>query len=322
MPKNIVVCLDGTWNNSANVTTGFTNPSVIHQSASPLNQIKFYRHGVGENAGWIAKRLYGIIGKGVFQQARLAWTDVAANYIPGDRIFIFGFSRGAFAARHLAGMIVRFGLKGYPPGQFEHPFREWLKAVTEPCVTVQQKVHFLGLFDCVPGNRFYAWRDRNPGLNTKTLEPGIIHFRHAVSRDERRWSFRPLLFNCGKQASFAQHWFPGYHSDVGGGKGIADGLASFSLWWMIREAYAQGLAFTNIECSLHRAGHALGVIRNVDPDAAGVCSDYWSTRLGLVWNRSARETDPAPDPTPTFSDLASCPLCDKDMFDYFLTDHG
>jgi uncharacterized protein (DUF2235 family) len=186
----------------------------------------------------------------------------------------------------------------------------------------QQPVHFLGLFDCVPGNHFYAWRDPDSGLNSPMLEPGILHFRHAVSLSERRWSFRPLIFRRGEQQSFAQHWFPGYHSDVGGGKAIAEGLASFSLWWMMREAYGQGLAFENIQCPHHRGGHALGVIRGVDPSAAGVCSDYWTTHLGLVWNRRGRQLDPSPDESPSFAELDACPRCGNDMFDYFKTDVG
>ena len=167
------------------------------------------------------------------------------------------------------------------------------------------------------------WRDRNQGLLAKTLEKGIRNFRHAVSRDERRWSFRPLVFQPGAQESFRQHWFPGYHSDVGGGKGIADGLANFSLWWMIREAFACGLSFTNIDCQKHKAGNALTVLQGVDPDQRGISSDYWTTHCGLVWDRSKRETDPVPDPAPLLSELDSCPLnCGRDMFDYFATAPG
>jgi uncharacterized protein (DUF2235 family) len=164
---------------------------------------------------------YGAIGKGVFQAARHAWQQIAANYQDGDKLFIFGFSRGAYAARHLAGMIVRHGLHGWQ-GTIEETFRHWLANAGKPCLLVRQEVHFLGLFDCVPGNYLYRWRDRSHRLNTNQLEPGIQHVRHAVSVNERRWSFRPLIFKPSERhASFAQHWFPGFHSDVGGGDNVA-----------------------------------------------------------------------------------------------------
>lgn len=251
MPKNIVVFLDGTWNNAVSTDTPPTNVYWLSQSVARTNQLKNYYPGVGSHTGWLGKYVYGATGKGVFQTARLAWQFVSTNYEEGDKVFIFGFSRGAYAARHLAGMIVRHGLKAWQ-GKIEETFREWQVDVRKPCTTVRQDVHFLGLFDCVPGNFLYLWRDRSSYLNVTHLEPVILHVRHAVSIHERRWSFRPLVFEPNlHHNSFAQHWFPGFHSDVGGGENVADGLASLSLWWMIREAYGLGLAFDNIDCSYH-----------------------------------------------------------------------
>ena len=317
MSKNIVVCLDGTWNNAVSQCAPFTNVFLVTNMTSPNGQVKFYTPGVGAHVSWLSKYVYGITGKGVFQAARWGWTQINANYVRGDKIFIFGFSRGAFAARHLAGMLVRLGLGGWQEG-VEKDFNKYLESVRKDLnPTTVQEVHFLGLWDCVPGNRIYMYRDHNYALLSKTLEGGIRNFRHAVSKYERRWSFRPLIFQPGPQASFRQHWFPGYHSDVGGGKGAADGLATFSLWWMIREAFECGLRFTNIDCQKHKAGNALSIIQGLDPDQAGVCSDYLSTRLGLVWDRRKREINPSPDALLDFSTLDRCPFGDHDMFDYF-----
>ena len=155
MAKNIAVFLDGTWNNAVSTSGQRTNVDALHLSLSRKNQVNLYCPGVGAHAGWLGKRLFGVAGKGVFQAARHAWKDVAANYESGDRIYIFGFSRGAFAARHLAGMIVRYGLGGWQ-GDLEQQFRKWLRDVAQPCVTTCEEVHFLGLFDCVPGNRLYV----------------------------------------------------------------------------------------------------------------------------------------------------------------------
>jgi uncharacterized protein (DUF2235 family) len=322
MPKNIAAFLDGTWNNAVSTDTPQTNVYALFQSVARENQIKSYYPGVGAHTGWLGNFLYGATGKGVFQAARLAWQQISANYEDGDKVFIFGFSRGAYAARHLAGMIVRHGLRGWQ-GNIEETFRQWQANSGKPCALVRQEVHFLGLFDCVPGNHLYVWRDRSAHLNAAQLEPGIQHVRHAVSLHERRWSFRPLIFEPSEHhKSFAQHWFPGFHSDVGGGDGVADGLASFSLWWMLREAYGLGLAFDNVDCSSHRYGHALGVLRSVNPRAVPVCSDYWTTRMGLHWNRPERQKVVAPEPTPAFESLDICPRCGKEMFDLFLTDFG
>jgi uncharacterized protein (DUF2235 family) len=322
LSKNIVVCLDGSWNNAVSTDTPPTNVYALFQSVSRQNHLKSYYPGVGTHTGSFSKLLYGAIGKGVFQAARLAWQQIAANHENGDRVFIFGFSRGAYAARHLAGMIVRNGLRGWQ-GSIEEIFREWLTTAGTACTIVRQEVHFLGLFDCVPGNLPYVLWNHSSHLNSTRLEPGILNVRHAVSLHERRWSFRPLLFEpCEHHSSFAQHWFPGFHGDVGGGVGVADGLASFSLWWMLREAYGQGLGIDSIECPIHKYGHVLGVLRSADPAATPVCSDYWTTRLGLRWNRTVKETAVIPTPTPAFESLDRCPRCGNDMFDFFLTDVG
>ena len=322
MPKNIVVCLDGTWNNSVSGSTPSTNVNLIYQSLSRDGQVQGYYPGVGSHVGSFGALLNSASGKGVFVQARSAWKFVSGNYHDGDRIYIFGFSRGAFAARHLAGMIVRHGLWAYQ-GNIEEGFRAWQKSVRLPCTQPRGAVHLLGLFDCVPGNHLYVWRDQSHHLNAQDLEPGIEHFRHAVSVHERRWAFRPLLFRRSPdQSSFKQCWFPGYHSDVGGGDNVAVGLANLALWWMLREAFGLGLEVENIHCPQHRYGHVLGVVSSTNPEDTPVSSDYFTTRVGLRWDRSVRETNPVPDPTPEFADLADCPRCGNEMFDIFKTDYG
>ena len=322
MSKNIIVCLDGTWNNSVSGSTPSTNINLIYQSLSRDNQVQEYYSGVGSHVGSLGAWLNGASGKGVFVQARSAWKFVAGNYQDGDHIYIFGFSRGAFAARHLAGMIARHGLRTYA-GNIEEGFRDWQRSVRQPCTHPRATVHFLGLFDCVPGNHLYLWRDRSRHLNSLDIEPGIQHFRHAVSAHERRWAFRPLIFQRGgDQLSFDQRWFPGYHSDVGGGDKVAVGLSSFALWWMLREAYGLGLDFQNIMCPQHKHGHALGVVSSADPEEAPISSDYLTTRLGLSWDRRTRKTVVTPDATPDLAELTDCPRCGNEMFDMFKTDFG
>jgi len=321
--KNIVVCIDGTWNTATSSVAPSTNVHLLWQLAVQRNQIKFYFPGVGTRRGLLGRRLEGATGKGVFQTARDAWEQVSGNFEPEDKIFIFGFSRGAYAARHLASMIVRRGLRGWQ-GKLEEEFRQWRTEIKSASTTVRGEVYFLGLFDCVPANHLYVMRDRSYYLNEGTLESGIVHFRHAVSRDERRWSFRPIVFKrTDQQKSFEQLWFPGFHSDVGGGLGIASGLASFSLWWILREAFSLGLDFQDIGCSDHdRKCETLNFIWSIDPEDKPVPSDYWTTRAGLTWDRTRRELENTPGETPHIASLVDCPRCGKEMFDYFKTNGG
>jgi len=318
MPKNIVILFDGTWNDSITRSTD-TNIHMLDMMISPQNQGKEYFPGVGENVGWINRRLWGAVGKGVFETARRGWRFIARNYVDGDKIYVFGFSRGAYAARHLAGMVVRYGVKGYQ-GNIEIGFREYIKNCGTPCEVKKHTVHFLGLFDCVPANYLYLLRDRSFHLNSHILEDGILNFRHAVSTLERRYSFRPILFEKGKQETFAQHWFPGYHSDVGGHKDNSRGLASFSLWWMIREAYGLGLDFDVVDCRYHHFGNGIPVVQNIDLEDKPICSDYFTTKLGIRWDRAKRESTVIPDKTPELYELTKCPRCGKEMFDIPFTD--
>src|SRR5262249_36680980 len=146
-----------------------------------------YLSGVGIGGWAIGNALDAAMGRGLFRIMRNAFTFVAGNYQRGDRIFIFGFSRGAFAARHLAGMIARLGLGRFAEETYRK-YRAQLEAGTPaPALTDSQpKVQFLGMFDCVPGNQIYLLRRHLRTLNSPCLESGIRHVAHAVSRDERR----------------------------------------------------------------------------------------------------------------------------------------
>lgn len=319
--RNLVVCLDGTWLDAASSTAPHTNPHALQLSTNLGNQVNVYLPGVGTGNATIDRLWFGLTGKGVFRSARQAWKALLMNHQPGDRIFIFGFSRGAFAARCLASMLVRIGLHGFN-GEIEGGFRRWLATIGMRSEGTQEEVHFLGLFDCVPGNRLYMWRDGNRALLLPDLERGIRHFRHAVARDEVRWTFRPLLFKRSDQLTFAQCWFPGYHSDVGGGAGAAHGLACFAQWWMLREAFGQGLEFKNVECPRHLYGHALSVVSGVDPDEPGRCPSDVVGRLLPRMCRAEYLKDPEPEPTLKFQDMDICPRCGEEMFDYFDTIPG
>jgi uncharacterized protein (DUF2235 family) len=325
MGRNLVVFFDGTWDDFAVAREARTNivklSEMLERSADQISKLSA---GVGAGPLFIDKYILGALGKGVFKEARDAWNFLSDLYLPDDKIFIFGFSRGAYAARQLASMITRCGFPRGVGGALENTFEAWLKIagidmVGEP----RQKVHFLGLFDCVPANQVLIFLQKTHRLNSNKLERGIDHFRHAVSRDERRFSFRPIIFeNSGDHQSFAQPWFNGYHRDVGGGGKPISKLADIALWWMVREAYGCGLNFEGISCRMHRAGNGLSLIQAIDPDAKSVCSDYLTTKLGLRWIRPDRENNPTPDSVIDFINLDICPRCDEEMFDFLATDYG
>jgi len=218
----------------------------------------------------IGNWLDGASGRGAFRTVRAAYTFVRGNYLDGDRIFIFGFSRGAFAARHLAGMFARVGIKQHAEVGYDE-YRRML-AEGEGSTLAEQDVTFLGMFDCVPGNQVYTLGRTDNGVNDVLLEPGIRNVAHAVSRDERRWSFRPLIFESSTQRRFRQAWFPGYHSDVGGEGN--EPLNDFALAWMLAEAFDSGMSLSSLPNL------------NFNPNARGHSSDWPQTKLGLVCDRS------------------------------------
>jgi uncharacterized protein (DUF2235 family) len=211
-------------------------------------------------------------GRGVFRTVRSAFTFVRANYRDGDRIFIFGFSRGAYAARHLAGMIARIGIKAHPEDGYEQYRRsagDSPRAVNHARGT---DVQFLGLFDCVPGNQIYSIKQANHRMNNPFLESRIRNFAHAESKDERRWSFKPLILLKNDQESFSQRWFPGCHFDIGGDENRP--LNDFALTWMLTQA---------LTCGLPLSG---GLSEPFDQAARPNPKEYFTTTLGLTCRRS------------------------------------
>lgn len=113
MPKRLVFCFDGTWNTlSAKVPT---NVAKLAQMICPVAsdgtvQIVYYDEGIGTNTNWLGKQLQGMTGRGLTVNLREAYRFLIFNYEPGDQIFAFGFSRGAFTARSFAGFIRHAGI--------------------------------------------------------------------------------------------------------------------------------------------------------------------------------------------------------------------
>ncbi len=268
MKKRLVVCCDGTWNRAdADTVTNIekiartieSDPS--HTGGVP--QQVLYLSGVG-TAGYKTDRLLGgAFGFGLFANVKTAYRWLALNYEPEDEIFIFGFSRGAYTARSIAGMIGRVGLlrgDALVDGRLgeaceryqlrEHPKPQWSK----PEEFKQEFCHdsvpikFLGVFDTVGALGVPGAVRRGHQFHDVRLGSAVATARQALAIDEPRMKFEPCLWEQPVPAwdprRIRQVWFEGCHSDVGGGYGKAEcGLSNTALLWMAAEAQAQGLVF-------------------------------------------------------------------------------
>lgn len=263
--RNLLVFLDGTRNRSEG--TRLTNVAklfMLAPSSSPDGnpQIKFYSPGVGVYRA-LDKVWTVLTGVGVQISLRLAYQFIAANFEPGSRIFIFGFSPGAFSARHLAGLIARVGiLDSGDLGLTRDAWDRYRYDITDrrplPTLPTTQPsaVQFLGLWDTVASTRPFVM-GRNNGMYGGRLEAQILNVRHALARDERRFGFYPQTYE-GHMGQYQEKWFPGYHCDVGGGYvGEKSRLSNAALLWMMQEARLCGLSLPvgfPLECALEGRG--------------------------------------------------------------------
>src|SRR5689334_4435203 len=265
--KRLVICCDGTWNrpDSQHVTNieKIARTVQIDSSAveAGVQQSVLYLSGVGVGYG-VDRILGGAFGFGLFHNVLAGYRFLASNYEPGDEIYVFGFSRGAYTARSLCGMIGKAGLltrkalveeklpeavarykrenpAGGSSGESDAEFKRDFCHPDTP-------IHFLGVFDTVgalgvPG----ALRRRHQFHDVK-LSKAVQCARQALAIDEPRMKFEPCLWEKtdaeGEEDRVRQVWFEGAHSDVGGGV-EPTGLPDTALLWMAGEANKQGLVF-------------------------------------------------------------------------------
>lgn len=266
--KRLVICCDGTWNKPENQNV--TNIEKIARTietdpanAGGVQQLVQYISGVGANWYWADRMLGGAFGLGLFSNVTKAYRFLALNYEPGDEIFVFGFSRGAYTARSLVGMIDRVGLltcdalideklpeavdryrqrhgKGRAFGSSNKEF------IRDFCHKPQ--VEFLGVFDTVGALGVPGALARRHKFHNVNLSEAVRCARHALAIDERRIKFEPSLWEIDEslgpdqESRVKQVWFEGAHSDVGGGYGET-GLSDTALLWMADEATRAGLSF-------------------------------------------------------------------------------
>jgi uncharacterized protein (DUF2235 family) len=262
MSKRIVFCADGTWD----APGANTNVYLIYKAlAVSADQVTYYDDGVGADATGLTHLLDGAFGGGLFQKIQDGYTKIAHVYEQGDQIYLFGFSRGAYTARSLAGMIAACGL---PSGSFtdncvaqafaayrDPATRASLLAGLGSCGLCAATIQMVGVWDTVGSLGIPAMSggvDQSQyGFLDTSLHPDVKSAYQALAIDEVRAQFPATLWTPPFAATqtVAQVWFPGCHGDVGGGTpqgGPVDGgtrLCDITLGWMIANGSAQGLTF-------------------------------------------------------------------------------
>ncbi len=245
--RNIVICCDGTSNEFGTQNTNVVKLFGLLKKDDPDAQIVFYDPGVGtisssQAATWITKKISILLGYacglGINGNILDAYRFLMNNYRgETDRLFIFGFSRGAFTARAVAGMLATVGLlpKGsenqvpYALKMYRHGEPQ-LQAAFKAFFSRECVPHFVGVWDTVKSVGFFT-RHRFPDAESNSQ---IRHGRHAISLNEKRVMFRPLLFG-DDPGRIEQQWFAGDHCGVGGGW-PETGLSDVALKWMLEEA--------------------------------------------------------------------------------------
>jgi len=262
MARKLAVLFDGTWNNVKDRTNVVRLAELIAaRSDDGSEQLPpFYDKGVGTHA--LDRLTGGIFGYGLSENIRDGYRWLAANYRPGDEIFIFGFSRGAYTARSLAGLIRKCGiLHSAQDSMVQRAYDLYRNKTIHPDSSEanafradfaqEARIKFIGVWDTVGslgvpftgvpfGRDYFQWHD------TK-LSKIVDYAYHALAIDEHREDFSATLWSARKPGNIdvEQRWFCGAHSNIGGGY-RRDPLPTLALAWLMQKAGACGLAFKNI----------------------------------------------------------------------------
>ncbi|WP_128082428.1 DUF2235 domain-containing protein [Halomonas sp. KX33721] len=259
--KNIIICSDGTWQSPESDTTTHVlrlAEGIAPQDSAGNKQVVFYDWGVGSEGD---KFSGGITGQGLDKNIQDCYRFLVHNYEPGDAIYLFGFSRGAYTVRSLAGLVRNCGILrrehaekvGHAYALYRNrgpasaPGREKAGVFRKNYALADiSRIHFIGVFDTVGalgipapflgtlGSDKYLFHDTEPSSI-------INHARHAVAIDENRLDFEPTLWSAKAGIDLKQVWFAGVHTDIGGGYPNHT-LGDIPGQWMAEEAEACGLA--------------------------------------------------------------------------------
>ena len=233
---------------------------LLQELGPQANRRLYYEPGM-QWEGWL-RSLAILEGRGVAPQIRRAYGWLASGYREGDRIFLFGYSRGAFAVRSLAGVLDRIGLVRQDCAterMVTLAWRHYERAPDSPAARSFAQLHchqgtpveMVGVWDTVKalGLRlplFWMFAPDPHAFHNHQLGASVRHGFHALALNETRAAFAPVLWDCpvGWTGNVEQVWFRGAHADIGGQIGeftAARPLANIPLVWMLDRAEALGL---------------------------------------------------------------------------------
>ena len=256
--QRLILLFDGTWNDVEDNTNVYKLSCLIQEYDKDIYQRFFYSPGIGTKP--LEKLFGGITGFGLSQNLMEGYDWLAKRYTNGDEVWIFGFSRGAYTARSLAGLIRKCGLLNtVTPRLLDEAEKLYRNKNIPPdsidALTFRQNyskeidIHFLGVWDTVgqlgiPGTNFteknkFTWHDTE-------LSKIVKRAFHAIALDENREAYDVALWTYkdgdkkAEQIKVEQRWFIGAHANVGGGY-KEDTLSNISFVWMLENAQNAGL---------------------------------------------------------------------------------
>lgn len=281
--KRLIVCCDGTWQSQNNKvpTNVFKIAQAVKSTAKKkqgeVAQVLYYDPGIGtieskeSKQSWLKSAIDTLkkIGGGAFgwwidEKIESAYIFLCLNYLPGDEIYLFGFSRGAYTVRSLAGLINCCGLLKRPDiNKTAEAYRIYRlreqkqrqQEASDFCDSSQtQRVELkflgcwdtvgaLGLPDLIPWLTIDKIFKQKYKFHDFELSPMIQNARHAIALDETKPAFEVAIMKAGANfnGTLKQVWFPGDHGCVGGGTAETLGLSNAALKWMADEASQLGL---------------------------------------------------------------------------------
>jgi uncharacterized protein (DUF2235 family) len=288
MNKRLVICADGTWNEPGQKEGRKACPTnvvklakaVLKQDSTHTVQIVYYHKGVGEKGGVWDHVTGGAFGIGISSNIEDIYLFLIGNYSPGDELFLFGFSRGAYTIRSVAGFIRNCGIltSAYMEKYQEaynlyrdrtdatHPNSDRARTFRSHYSHPDFNIRFIGVWDTVgalgiPVTPLKFWTKSQFEFHDVQLSSYVDAAYQALAIDEKRKPFLPAVWTrpsdyAGPQI-LEQAWFPGVHCDVGGGYPTT-GLSDGALLWMCDRAMKQGLVLDTTH--LPSKGEATGVM--------------------------------------------------------------
>ena len=270
--NRIAIFCDGTWNRPDRMEDGVpvqTNvvrlaQALAHQSPDGTPQRLYYDPGIGTSGSVLRRWFDGATGSGISKNILQAYRFLIETYEPGDQIYLFGYSRGAFTVRSLAGLIRNCGILRRDAAHRVEDAYELYRSRSdrsspraEEAVLFRRSnaledvspVHFIGVWDTVGSlgnplllNGFFSRHNR---FHDTQLSSTVRSAFQALAIDEKRLHFKPTLWHQPRPVpgqTLEQVWFVGAHGSVGGGL-VRRGLSDIALEWIKGKAEGAGLTF-------------------------------------------------------------------------------